>query len=479
MRFSDYHGIRLSQYELDFVDIPLETDIPLFIDPFAISVRDDPWFVECNNILVEYFDLVLQAIRSRRDEDALALLHRLKEPNQTHFGLSTGRPAGRSIGPELSIVLHERLKRSRAVVTGFLRDLADCELVIPGIARDRISDITTNIIKVMLLTYTNEQCEMHGITSRQMPQTFWHPPTTSWRSDYVPLPVVRHNGVEEPIILVPKIIARRDTAYDADEYYRDHVLWYLQAENLDAGTALVHVLKNGRRVVYKKDLKEQHPYSKEFLYDFSREHPEILERYKKTVTPSEPIGPEEIEEAQPEPRELSLEDMCRELRAIPSGTATADAYHEKILGILRALFYPQLWKFRKEEKLHEGRKRIDIACENNARHGFFFTLNTLHRVVCPYILFECKNYGSDPGNPELDQLNGRFSDRRGRFGMLICRTVADKDLMLKRCKDILHDHSSYVLVLDDDDICALLTQKHRGDEAVSDYLNHLLRLLVF
>ena len=71
-------------------------------------------------------------------------------------------------------------------------------------------------------------------------------------------------GVRELIILVPKIIARRDMAYDADEYYRNHVLWYLQAEHLDAGTALVHVLKNGRRVVYKKDLKEQYPYSKDF-----------------------------------------------------------------------------------------------------------------------------------------------------------------------------------------------------------------------
>jgi hypothetical protein len=480
LRFSDYHNIPLSQHELDFVDIPLETDIQLFIDPYAISIRDDPWFIECNNILVEYFALVLEAIRSGRENDAISLLRRLSEPNQTHFGFSGGRPAGRGIGAEQSIDLYERLRDSRAAVTGFLRDLADCELVIPGIARDKISDITTNIIKVMLLTYTADQCGMHGISTRDVPQSFWHPPSRSWRSDYVPLPVVTFRRLQEPIILVPKIIARCDMAYDAHEYYRDYVLQYLQAEYVDAGSSLVHVLKNGKRVVYKKDLKALHPYSKRFLYQFSRDHPDVLQRYKSSVAPTEAITVGDIEAVHPEPREVPLEDLCRELRDIPPGIDAAEEYHRKILGILQALFYPELWRFRKEVKIHEGRKRVDIACENSAREGFFFTLNTLHRVMCPYILFECKNYSSDPGNPELDQLNGRFSPRRGQFGMLICRTVADKNAMLARCKDLLHDHGSHVLVIDDEDICALLAEKQRGGErAVSDYLNDLLRRLVF
>jgi hypothetical protein len=111
VRFSEYFGLRAAQHELDFVDIPLETDIPLFVDPYAISVRDDPWFVECNNIIVDYFDLVLGAIRDGQENVSLSLLRRLREPNQTHFGLSRGRPAGHSIGDEQSVDLHERLSR--------------------------------------------------------------------------------------------------------------------------------------------------------------------------------------------------------------------------------------------------------------------------------------------------------------------------------------------------------------------------------
>jgi hypothetical protein len=479
VRFSEYFRLRLAQHELNFVDIPLETDIPLFVDPYAISVRDDPWFAECNNIIVDYFDLVLDAIRDGRENVSLSLLRRLSEPNQTHFGLSRGRPAGRSIGAEQSVDLHERLRRSRAVETGFLRDLADCELVIPGIARDKISDITTNIIKVMLITYTRDQCDMNGVPTRAVPQTFWHPPSRSWRSDYVQLPVVLGRHVEEPIILVPKIIARLDLAYDARDYYRHHVLAYLQVEHMEAGTSLVHVLKNGRKVVYKKDLESEYPYSKEFLYEFSRERPGVLEGYKSSVAATVPIANEEIETVQVEPREISYDRVWDELASIPPGNQGASEYHRKVLGVLEALFYPQLWRFRKEQEVHEGRKRIDISCENNARDGFFFRLNTYHRVLCPYVFFECKNYSTDPGNPELDQLNGRFSDHRGRFGILVCRKVDDKTLMLARCKDLLNDQGSYILVLDDEDVCALLRARQGGERIVSDYLEDLFRELIF
>ncbi len=479
MRFSEYFDLALSQYELDFVDIPLETDIELFIDPYAIAVRNEPWFTESNNVLVDYFNLVLAATRAGRDTDALWLLRQLKEPNQTHFGLSHERPAGRSIGSEQSLDIFDRLKNSRAVETGFLQDLADCELVIPGIARDKISDITTNIIKIMLIAYTSEQCELHKIPMQQVPQRFWHPPSRSWQNDYVPLPIVDVNGQPEAIILVPKIIARLELAYNAGQYYRHFVLTYLQAEHVEAGTSLVRVLKNGRKVVYKKDLQEMHPYSKEFLYEFSRDNPRVFEDYKNAVTPAPPIQNEDIEAIQRDPKELSLVGLCDEVKSIPPGNRSAEAYHQKILGILKALFYPHLWKFIKEQEINTGRKRVDIVADNYAREGFFFRLNSYHNIQCPYVFFECKNYSSDPANPELDQLNGRLSPRRGKFGMLFCRKVENKSLMLDRCRDVLHDHGSYLLVLDDDDVCALLEMKEgRGDWAVFEYLDDLLRVLL-
>jgi len=480
MRFSEYFSLGVSQHELDFVDIPIDTDIRLFLDPYAISIPDDPWFVECNNIIVGYFDLVIEAIRARDETTSLRLLSRLREPNQTHFGFSQGFPSGRSIGDKQSVQLHDRLRRSRAVRTGFLRDLADCELVIPGIARDKISDITTNIIKAKLIEYTRDQCLAHRVPLREVPQIYWHPPSQSWQSSYVFLPTVKILNVDQPVILVPKIIARLDLAYDAYHYYREYVLTYLQAEHLEAASSLVTLLKNGKKVVFKKDLKQTYPYSKDFLYQFSDEHPDVLDKYKSSVAPTEPLSNSDIEDTQRDPRDISYDHLFNLLAQLLPGSQAAAEYHDKVFGILHAIFYPQLWKFRKEREINQGRKRLDIVCENHATTGFFFRLNTFHRVLCPYIHFECKNYASDLANPEFDQLNGRLSDHRGRFGILICRSIKDKNKAVATCKDFLHNQSSYIIILDDDDLRALLHLKQTHDEnGISDYLEDCLQKILF
>src|SRR5690606_28401245 len=106
------------------------------------------------------------------------------------------------------------------------------------------------------------------------------PPSSNWTHGYVDLPI--YNDL--PILLVPKAITRRSLTYDYKEYYRHHVLNFLQSEELNAGTSLVRTLKSGLKRVFKKDVEAKHPLSKDFLYDFSMKHPDVLKRYKSTKT---------------------------------------------------------------------------------------------------------------------------------------------------------------------------------------------------
>ncbi len=64
VRFSDHFSLSKGQAELDFVDIPVNGDARLFVDPYAFTLENDSWFAESNNLLIDFFSLVVDSIRS-------------------------------------------------------------------------------------------------------------------------------------------------------------------------------------------------------------------------------------------------------------------------------------------------------------------------------------------------------------------------------------------------------------------------------
>jgi len=475
MRFSQLFQLNKNQAELDFVDIVLNKDIPLFIDPYAISQRRDFWSIECHHLIVDFFQKAVDAIRENRNEFAKTILSCLHEPNETRLGLSIGKPKGRGIGTEQSTDLYRRLCESNAVKTGFLKDLEDCELIIPGIDRDKISDITTNIIKSKLAEYTKEQCDLLGIqTQRVVVGPFWNQHTNRWENNYTELPVYN----QRKILLVPKAIVRYDLEYDYKEYYNYFVLNFLETEEIKAGTALVRTLKSGVKRIYKKDLKKKYPLSKEFLYQFSRDNPEVLKNYKGSKEIGlRDLSNEDIELTNPEKLELSFEKIKEKLFNTPTGLSNASDYHKIIYGILESIFYPRLIYPKKEEEIHEGRKRIDIVFSNADKEGFFYRLGKF--IPCPFIMIEGKNYSEDPRNPELDQIAGRFSPNRGTFGIIVCRKILDKEQFYKRCRDTAQDDRGIIIGLDDDDLIQLIKYKsEKHNWKIDEFLDGLYRRVV-
>jgi hypothetical protein len=474
MRFSEKYNLNATQWELDFVDIPLNKDIELYVDPYAINIETDDFSNECNDLIVDYFDQLILSIKNKDKKTTSRLLSNLHEPNETHLGLSQTDPKnGRGIGGEKAKGILKAFTESKAAQTGFLTDLSDCVLLIPGIGRDNISDITTNIIKEKLIEYTQEQCKLYNIPTQKVNAgllfdfTDYH-----WKSKYSELPVINGNR----IILVPKIFVRYAPEVNEQKYYNNFVLEYLKAEHLKPGDSLVEVLKNNKLRVTKKKLKEIYPYSREYLYDFTKQHPEILVKYKATLrTKSTILNDQEIENKQDNAKKLNSLDLIKELQQINSGSNQATTYHNFITRALQAIFGNRIRRPVKEQEINEGRKRIDIFFENNNIKGFFKELNSVHRIKCPYILFECKNYSVDLKNPEFDQMNGRFSKKRGYFGIITCRENKNKQLMLSRCRDFANEEK-YIILLDDNDIKNLLEfRQNNKEQEIDDYMSDKMK----
>lgn len=463
--FASHFRLNKTQAELDFVDVQLRRDVPLFLDPFAISQRPDRWSQASHAHLLEFFQQIIDSIRTGRDNHARHLLSFLREPNETRFGLSKGRPKGAGIGSHQADQLLQALRESNAVKTGFLSSLEECELMIEGIGWDKISDLTTNVLRGMLAGYTLEQCELHDVATRPVSLGPWYSMEAhDWIDDYLQLPVVGGR----PVLLVPKAVARVKSSYNHQIYYRHFALEFLQAQHLAAGSGLVRALKNGKRKVYKKDLEARYPCTKEYLFRFSKENPNVLSEYRAQLIRLESRGPQHV--VQDEDERAIARALRLALAAIPGGGDHASEYHKLMVGVLEFVCFPTLVGPRKEQEIHQGRKRIDILMENGATVGIFERLHSVRKLPCAFIAFECKNYTTEISNPELDQLAGRFSPNRGRVGFMCCRQFEDKNRFLERCRDTFKDDRGLVVPVDDATVDRWLEKIESGQRRDVDAL---------
>jgi hypothetical protein len=444
------------------------------VDPFAISIYDNEWANRCNDRIV-----AINSIRRGDRAAAERMLSDLSEPNETRLGVSQGRPQGRGVSGKQAFDLYKALAASQAAKSGIMSELADCDLFVEGIGRDKISDVTTNVIRDLLIEYTQAQCHLHNIPLRGTVSSgrLWEDDMGRWRERFVPLPTYKGTRV----ILVPKHIVRRRLALESDDYYNNHVLNFLQEEHLKAHSSLVEALKNGRKRVTKKRLKEQYPFRKEWLAEFSQQHPAVLEEYKKQRYQNAKRGlPGDISLLHEEFDEAALaRAMISTLNKVVPGNDAASEYHKFMIGVLEFLFWPNLIYPVKEDEIHEGRKRIDISYTNAAEEGFFHRVHASPQMRAIHVFVECKNYSKDPANPEVDQIAGRFSHTRGRLGLLLFRQTSDYEKLVARCRDTALDDRGYILPLGDEQIIAMLSDvAARNRREVDRRLDALLSRLL-
>jgi hypothetical protein len=233
--------------------------------------------------------------------------------------------------------------------------------------------------------------------------------------------------------------------------------------------------------VTKKDLIEQElPADKELLAAFTKKHPSILEDFRKSAAATIRALPNSDFEAI-DVNQL-IDHLIAKLRSVKTGREEAAAYHTLMIGILEFIFYPSLIHPVKEHEIDDGRKRIDITFDNGApRDGFFYRLQHAFDIPCQYIIFECKNYTEDVANAELDQLTGRLSPNRGKFGVIVCRDIEDEPLFIQRCADSYKAQRGLIVPLTDADIVKILEARkvgtmHLEDEILSDKSRRVMNI---
>ena len=209
-----------------------------------------------------FFQRVIDLIRAGNENEAKELFDHLHEPNTTCLGLSRGNPQGKGVGAGDTDKIYDSLLRSRAIQTGLIQDIEDNILFVENFGKDKLSDMTTNIITKHLIEYTQNQCKLHNIPLSAGVNSgfFWNSRQTEWESEHTEMLVI--NG--HKLLLVPKGIVSFSKSYVPDRYYNQFVLDFLQNENIRMNTALVQRRKSGTRYVTKKVSKKEIHHQKNF-----------------------------------------------------------------------------------------------------------------------------------------------------------------------------------------------------------------------
>lgn len=194
-----------------------------------------------------------------------------------------------------------------------------------------------------------------------------------------------------------------------------------------------------------------------YLFDFYQENQkqlnvnlfqELMSTFRKNSIPEEILVQKD-----------DISNLIQELENTTSGSELANVYHDLIFRILTQIFSNSLLRGKKEVQVDKGKKRIDIVFDNFDKEGFFSYIRDNYQIFCPKIFIECKNFSTDPANPEIDQLIGRLGNTTGKLGILICREVLNKNLLLERCKAALNKGQGYIIFLTDEDIKKLVSLK--------------------
>lgn len=292
-RISDHY--RLSG-RLPFVDLHVDRDNKLFLDPSAIrnNRRADPRAHRAHELLIGFFQDVLRrrASTAVADQvDGLALLQQLHEPNETRLGMSANGVAGHGFGEGLGDRLWDQLLRNPACQDAALTRLEDLALFVDGVGDDLVSDLTTRVVFEVLVDFTRDMITRFpslavGATTEAV--QVWDPNRMAWTTRVVELPHV----AGRQLLLVPKQWVYWRVLMDPNAFYNHFGTATVQQERTS--------FRGGRRYAPPKwFLKEEFPdvkaLNRQQAAKYKREGDDLVARYRDMVDHAYvPLGDAEL-----------------------------------------------------------------------------------------------------------------------------------------------------------------------------------------
>lgn len=416
-RLNDYYGIFLSQAKVDFAIPFLDEDIPLYIDPFRLWQSPSYQDNGLHALFKNSFNRLGKMYAEGNQAKAIEVLKQISECNEVGLGSSKSR-SGKKFGDRLAKDILNLYETIPAVNKYGLEHPEVIQILVNDISKDRISDVTANMLGSFLIDYTVQECRQYGIPTEKCEIEYLDVKSMSMKKESCELPV--NPNSKRVLWLVPKRWLRKSLWLNDDDY-------------------LNHYLVSRIEELKRQDID---------IVSFNKENYDVLTEYIKakertaTDCKNDPLfGQIPIVSAK---RKLSA------IRKLPTGKdGNADKkYEAELCPLLASMLYPHLDFAQAQSRTESGTQIRDLVFYNNTSYEF---LNDMKELFgSRQLVMELKNV-EEVTKEHINQLNRYLNPVFGSFGIIMTRNRPKKSVM-QHTIDLWSGQRKCILIMDDSDL---------------------------
>jgi len=430
-RLNDFHDLPFTQEEVDFAIPFLDEDIPLYMDPFLLWKSPSQQDNSLHSSITNSFNYLGRQF-SKNEKDAISSLKKMSECDEVGLGNSKSKK-GKKIGDKMARAILSTFKDIPQIQEYGFTHFELLQLLIKDFSKDRVSDISCNLVKSFLIDYTIQQSNRFSIPTEVTEIEYFDNRKLVFVNDVVNLPV--NPNTKEAILLIPKRWLRFIPWINYEDFFHN----YIEVSNR---------ISQGEKVPRVE------------ILEFNRKNYDQLQSY---------IEGKQLQQSDckndPLFTQLPILSSKRKLKSItklPTGkTDNADQKYEKDLcPLLASMLYPELDFAKPQSRTADGVLIRDLIFYNNTSHKLL--KEVYEKFGSKQIVVELKNV-KEVSTTHINQLNRYLNNELGSFGIIFTRNKPPKNVF-KNTINLWAGQRKCILIMDDEDLelmCQVYESKQR------------------
>ncbi len=419
-RLNDFHELPFLQEEVDFAIPFLDEDIPLYIDPFLLWKINSQQDNSLHTTIVTLFNQLGYQYINGKEKESKQILIELSECNEVGLGNSKNRK-GKKIGDKTATEILNLFRYIPQINKQGFQHFEEIQLLVNNISKDRISDISSSLIKSFLIDYTIDQCNKLNIPIEKCNIPVYDYKTLQIKSEETYLPINPIN--KQPIIFTPKRWLKYIPWVTYDDYFKNYYIVDVE-KHFDRKLNRVEILNFNRH-----------------NYNLIQSYISLKEKESKDLTNDPLFNQIPV---------LSAKRKISSILKLPTGkTNNSDRDYENLMcQTLASLLYPHLDFAKEQSRTESGTQIRDLIFYNNRSFDFLKDIYDLYEAR--QLVIELKNVKTIQ-REHINQLNRYLTDNFGRFGIIFTRNKVPKNIF-KNTIDLWSGQRRCILVMDDSDL---------------------------